>query len=73
LNTKQRESLLQRVSKVVEEHIWDPEFPRDRWRAAVSEYRVALLNGVDMGEFEQRMDALVRQAGDLLSVKSHDL
>ena len=47
LNTKQRESLIQRVSKVVEERIWDPAFPRDRWRAAVSECRGALLNGID--------------------------
>ena len=73
LTTKQRESLIQRVSKVVEERIWDPEFPRDRWRAAVSEHRGALLNGIEAAEFEQRMDGLVRQAGDLLAVKSRDL
>ena len=73
LNTKQRESLIQRVSKVVEERIWDPAFPRDRWRAAVGECRGGLLNGIEAAEFEQRMDALVRQAGDLLAVKSRDL
>jgi hypothetical protein len=73
LNTKQRESLIQRVSNVVEERIWDPAFPRDRWRATVNECRGALLNGIDAAEFEQRMCTLVRQAGDLLSVKSHDL
>jgi len=38
LTTKQRESLIQQVSKVVEERIWDPAFPRDRWRAAVNEH-----------------------------------
>ena len=73
LNLKQRESILQRVSKVVEEQIWDPAFPRDRWRAAVIERRGALLNRVDASEFEQQMDALVRHAGDLLPVKAHDL
>ena len=73
LTAKQRNSLIQRVSKVVEERIWDPEFPRDRWRAVVSECRGALLNGIEGAEFEQRMDGLVRQAGDLLSVKSRDL
>ena len=73
LDRKRRESLIQRVSKVVEERIWDPAFPRDRWRAAVSECRGALLNGIDAAEFEQRMDTLVRQGGDLLSVKSRDL
>ena len=73
LTMKQRESLIQRVSKVVEEQIWDPAFPRDRWRAVVSESRGDLLNGVEAAEFEQRMDAMVRQAGDLLSVNSRDL
>jgi hypothetical protein len=73
LNTKQRESLIQRVSTVVEERIWDPAFPRDRWRAAVSECRGALLNGIEPAEFEQQMDALVRRAGALLAIKSRDL
>jgi C-terminal processing protease CtpA/Prc len=73
LSTKERESLIQRVSKVVEERIWDPVFPRHRWHAAVGEQRTVLLNNIDMVEFEQRMDALVRHAGDLLSVKSYDL
>jgi hypothetical protein len=70
LTTTERESLIQRVSKVVEERIWDPAFPRDRWRAAVNEHRDALLNGVEMDEFEQRMDTLVRHAGGLTSVKA---
>lgn len=73
LNTKQRESLIQRVSKVVEEQIWDTAFPSDRWRAIVSDRRCELLNGIEAAEFEQRMDAMVRQAGDLLSIKSRDL
>src|SRR5581483_3867967 len=73
LNLKQRESIIQRVAKIVEERIWDPAFPRDRWRAAVIECRGALLNGVDATEFEQQMDILVHRAGDLLSVKAHDL
>ena len=73
LNLKQRESIIQRVSKIVEERIWDPAFPRDRWRAAVNECRGALLNGVDAAEFEEQMDALVHRAGDLLPVKAHDL
>ena len=73
LTTKQRETLIERVSKVVEERIWNPAFPRERWRAAVSEHRGALLNGIEAAEFEQRMDGLVRQAGDLLSVKGRDL
>ena len=73
LNTRQRESIIQRVSKVVEEYVWDPAFPRDRWREAVNAQRSALLKGVDAAEFEQGMDALVRQAGDLLSVRGRDM
>jgi len=72
LNLKQRESIIQQVSKIVEERIWDPAFPRDRWRGAVHTCRSTLLNGVDANEFEQ-MDALVHRAGDLLPVKAHDL
>src|ERR1017187_9276096 len=73
LDVKQRESLIQRVEKVVGERIWDPRFERDRWREAVSDARQTLLNGLDMPEFEARMDVLVRQAGDFVSVKSRDL
>ena len=73
LNAKERESLIQRVSKAVEERIWDPEFQRDRWRDTVGECRDRLLDEIDMAEFEQRMDALVRRAGDFVSVKSRDL
>ena len=73
LNLKQKESIIERVSKIVEERIWDPAFPRDRWRAAVNTCRSALLNGVDANEFEQQMDTLVHRAGDLLPVKAQDL
>src|SRR5579883_2319397 len=73
LNAKQRESLIQRVSNAVEERIWDPEFQRERWRDTVGECRDRLLDEIDMAEFEQRMDALVRRAGDFVSVKSRDL
>lgn len=73
LNAEQRRSLIQRVSNVVNERIWDPAFQGDRWRDAVDRCRESLVDGVGMEEFEQRMDALVRQAGDFLSVKSRDL
>src|ERR1041384_4039889 len=73
LNVRQRESLVQRVEKVVEERIWDPQFDRDRWREAVNQARQPLLNGLDMAEFEERMNTLVRHAGDFMSVKSGDL
>src|SRR5579864_6627038 len=73
LNAEQRRSLIQRVSNVVNERIWDPAFQRDRWRDAVDRCRESLVDGVGMEEFEQRMDALVREAGDYLSVESRDL
>lgn len=73
LNAKQRESLIQRVSKAVEERIWDPGFQRDRWRDAVDRCRESLMGEGNTAEFEQRMDTLVRQAGDFVSVKSRDL
>ena len=73
LNAKQKESLIQRVSMAVEERIWDPAFQRARWREAVDRCRESLAGEGDMAEFEQRMDALVRQAGDYVSVKSRDL
>src|ERR1035437_3137791 len=73
LDERQRESLIQRVEKAVGERIWDLQFERDRWREAVSHARQMLLNGLDMPEFEARMDVLVRQAGDFVSVKSRDL
>src|ERR1700758_3295031 len=72
LNAEQRRSLIQRVSNVVNERIWDPGFQRDGWRDAVDRCRES-VGGVGMAEFEQRMDALVREAGDYLSVKSRDL
>src|SRR6266496_4209987 len=73
LDEREKASLIQRVEKVVEERIWDPRFERVRWREAVSQARQTALNGLDMPEFEERMDALVRQAGDFVSVKSRDL
>src|SRR5260221_45937 len=73
LDVRQRKSLIQLVEKVVDERIWDPQFERDRWREAVSQALRTLLNEVDMPEFEERMDVLVRQAGDFVSVKSRDL
>ena len=73
LSAEQRRSLIQRVSNAINERIWDPAFQRDRWREAVDRCRESLLDGIDMAEFEQRMDALVREAGDYLSVKSRDL
>ena len=60
LNAEQRRTLIQRVSNVVNERIWDPAFQRDRWRDAVDRCRESLMDGVGMEEFEQRMDALVR-------------
>ena len=73
LNAKQRESLIERLSKTVEERIWDPAFKRDRWRHVVDRGSEDLLRTIDMAEFEQRMDSLVRQAAEFISVKSHDL
>ena len=73
LNTTQRESLIKRVSKAVEERIWDPAFQKERWRDAVGQSRGHLLDAIDMAEFERRMDSLVRQAADYVSVKSRDL
>ena len=73
LDVRQRELLIQRVEKVVGERIWDPQFERDRWREAVRQARETLLNGLEMPEFEARMDALVRHAGDFVSVKCRDL
>ncbi|MFN7998438.1 MAG: S41 family peptidase [Bryobacteraceae bacterium] len=73
LNVMQRESLIDRVSKAVEERIWDPAFKRDRWREAVERCREDLVRDINMAEFEQRMDALVRQAAEYVSVRSNDL
>ena len=73
LNAEERRSLIQRVSNAVSERIWDPAFQRDRWHDVVDRCRESIADCVDMAEFEQRMDALVRQAGDFLSVKSRDL
>jgi hypothetical protein len=73
LNAKQRGSLIEKASKAVEERIWDPEFKRDGWREAVDRCREDLLRDIDMAEFEQRMDGLVRQAAEFISVKSRDL
>jgi hypothetical protein len=73
LGAKERETLIQRVEKTVEERVWDPQFQRTRWRDAVEAARPALLGGLDMREFEELMDALVRRANEFMSIQSKDL
>ena len=63
VDRKQKEELLRKVSNLVEQKYFDPEFDVPKWRSLVSARTPAILNGGGAAEFEQQMHDLVSQLG----------
>ena len=59
----QREKLLRKVSSLVEEKYFNPEFDAQNWRNLVAARTPQILNGGSAAEFEQQMHDLVSQLG----------
>jgi carboxyl-terminal processing protease len=63
VDRKQKEELLRKVSNLVEQKYFDPEFDVPKWRSLVSARTPTILNGGGAAEFEQQMHDLVSQLG----------
>jgi hypothetical protein len=63
VNRTQREKLLRKVSSLVEEKYFNPEFDAQNWRDLVDARTPKILNGGSSAEFEQQMHDLVSQLG----------
>ncbi len=59
----QREKLLRKVSRLVEDKYFNPEFDVQKWRHLVDTRAPKILDGGDAEDFEQRMHDLVSQLG----------
>ena len=60
---KQREKILNRVSRLVETKYFDPRFDESKWRTLVAERRDAILVSPTPEEFEKAMHELVSTLG----------
>ncbi len=63
LNRRQKEKLLQKVSRVVETKYFDPEFEVGKWRAIVEARAPKIVDGGGAEEFERQMHELVSELG----------
>ena len=63
LDRTQKEQLLNKVSRLVEEKYFDPEFDVPKWRELVAAKRPQILDGSSPEEFERQMHDLVLQLG----------
>lgn len=59
----QKEKLLRKVSRLVEEKYYNPEFDLGKWRELVEATAPKILDGGSAEEFEQQMHDLVSQLG----------
>ena len=59
----QREKLLRKVSRLVEDKYFNPEFDVQKWRHLVDTRAPKILDGGSAEDFEQRMHDLVSQLG----------
>ena len=59
----QREQILRKVSRLVEEKYFSPELDVQHWRALVNARTPEILNGGTAEDFERRMHDLVSQLG----------
>lgn len=60
---KQREKILNRVSRLVETKYFDPQFDESKWRSQVEERREAILGAASPAEFEKAVHELVSTLG----------
>jgi carboxyl-terminal processing protease len=63
VSRKQKEELLRKVSSLVEQKYFDPQFDVPKWRSVVDARTATILNGGSAAEFEQQMHDLVSQLG----------
>jgi hypothetical protein len=59
----QREKLLRKVSRLVEDKYFNPEFDVQKWRHLVDTRAPKILDGGSAEDFEQRMHDVVSQLG----------
>ena len=63
VDRRQKEKLLRKVSRLVEEKYFNPEFDVGKWRELVVARAPRILDGGSAEEFEQQMHDLVSQLG----------
>lgn len=63
VDRRQKEKLLRKVSSLVEEKYFNPEFDVGKWRELVETRASKILDGGSAEEFEQQMHDLVSQLG----------
>ena len=63
VDRKQREKLLRKVSRLVEDKYFNPEFDVQKWRHLVDTRAPKILDDGSAEDFEQRMHDLVSQLG----------
>lgn len=63
VDREQKVKLLHKVSRLVEEKYFSPEFDAAKWRALVDSRAPTILNGGSAEDFEQQMHDLVSQLG----------
>lgn len=63
VDRKQREQILRRVVRLVEEKYYDPRFDAAKWRALVDASAPKVLDGGNAEDFERQMHELVSQLG----------
>ncbi len=63
LGRTERDAIITRVVATVEKKHYDPNFDKERWRAAVEERRSAIVNTADTPEFEAALGDLVQLFG----------
>jgi len=63
LGRTERDAIITKVIATVERKHFDPNFNRERWRAAAQDRRQAMLESASAGEFETALSGLVRSFG----------
>jgi carboxyl-terminal processing protease len=63
VDRRQREKLLQRVCRLVEQKYFNPEFDINRWRGLVETRAPGILDGSSTEQFEHEIHDLVSQLG----------
>lgn len=63
LDERQRESILRKVARIVQEKHYDPQFDTARWQSLVERQWAHVVQANDPVAFEQSLHALVQQVG----------
>ena len=58
-----RDPIVSKVIETVESKHFDPQFDKERWRSAVAQQRVRIVDGMSVPDFERALSDLVRSFG----------